>query len=85
MAHKILGDEVVVNSYHHQGVADPGRLVPVGWCPEDDLIEVVEQPGATFTLGVQWHPEDTTDFRLFEALVEVAAHMRYKAHSPAVA
>src|SRR5262247_3747844 len=28
LSHKILGDEVVVNSLHHQGIADPGTLVP---------------------------------------------------------
>ncbi|BCB87682.1 hypothetical protein Psuf_049950 [Phytohabitans suffuscus] len=71
-AHAILGDEVTVNSYHHQGVHDPGGLTPVGWCPGDDLIEVVEDPGRTFALGVQWHPEDTDDLRVFEALVETA-------------
>jgi putative glutamine amidotransferase len=71
-AHAILGDEVTVNSYHHQGVRDPGGLTPVGWCPDDDLIEVVEDPTRSFVLGVQWHPEDTTDFRIFAAFVEAA-------------
>lgn len=71
-AHAILGDEVTVNSYHHQGVRDPGGLTPVGWCPGDDLIEVVEDPSRTFVVGVQWHPEDTDDFRVFEAFVEAA-------------
>lgn len=71
-AQAILGDEVTVNSYHHQGVSDPGGLTPVGWCPDDDLIEVVEDPARTFVLGVQWHPEDTDDFRVFEAFVEAA-------------
>jgi putative glutamine amidotransferase len=71
-AHAILGDEVIVNSYHHQGVRDPGGLTPVGWCPDDDLIEVVEDPSRTFALGVQWHPEDTDDFRVFAAFVEAA-------------
>jgi putative glutamine amidotransferase len=70
---KILGDEVVVNSFHHQGVADPGRLVASGWCPGDDLIEAVEDPNLGFAIGVQWHPEDTSDFRLFEALVAASA------------
>jgi len=74
-AHAILGDQVTVNSYHHQGVRDPGGLTPVGWCPEDELIEVLEDPSRTFTLGVQWHPEDTNDFRVFEAFV-VAANDR---------
>jgi putative glutamine amidotransferase len=75
-AQAILGDAVVVNSFHHQGVADPGRLVATGWCPEDDLIEVVEDPALPFAIGAQWHPEDTTDFRLFAALVEAAAYRR---------
>jgi putative glutamine amidotransferase len=76
LSQKILGDEVIVNSYHHQGIADPGGLVASGWCPEDDLIEVAEDPTRTFAIGVQWHPEDTTDFRIFEALVRVASGLR---------
>ncbi len=75
-AHRILGDAVVVNSFHHQGVADPGRLRPTGWCTQDNLIEVVEDPELPFALAVQWHPEDTTDFRVFAALVEAAARRR---------
>ncbi|GAA4447950.1 gamma-glutamyl-gamma-aminobutyrate hydrolase family protein [Phytohabitans houttuyneae] len=71
-AHGILGGEVTVNSYHHQGVRDPGGLTPVGWCPDDDLVEVVEDPSRTFVLGVQWHPEDTDDFRVFDAFVQAA-------------
>jgi putative glutamine amidotransferase len=75
-ARMILGDVVVVNSFHHQGCKDPGGLIPTGWCPEDNLVEIVEDPMKTFTIGVQWHPEDTTDFRLFEALVEAARSRR---------
>ena len=71
-AQAILGDEVNVNSFHHQGVADPGRLRATGWCPADNLIEVVEDPDLPFALGVQWHPEDTDDFRVFAAFVEAA-------------
>jgi putative glutamine amidotransferase len=47
-----------------------------GWAPEDELIEAAEDPDRRFALGVQWHPEDTGDFRLFEALVEAAADRR---------
>jgi putative glutamine amidotransferase len=71
--HKILGDEVVVNSLHHQGVADPGRLTPAGWCPGDDLLEAAEDPAHSFVLGVQWHPERISDPRLFDALIEASA------------
>jgi putative glutamine amidotransferase len=77
LTHKILGDEVTVNSFHHQGIADPGRLVPTGWCPEDDLIEAAEDPHGAFVLGVQWHPEDTSDFRVFRALIEAAEARRH--------
>jgi putative glutamine amidotransferase len=74
--HGVLGDTVIVNSFHHQGVADPSRLAASGWCPDDDLVEVVEDPGRAFAIGVQWHPEDTNDFRLFAALVAAARQRR---------
>jgi putative glutamine amidotransferase len=72
LARQLLGESLEVNSFHHQGVADPGKLTATGWCPEDSLIEVVEDPALRFALGVQWHPEDTTDQRLFAALVGAA-------------
>jgi putative glutamine amidotransferase len=75
-AHSILGDELMVNSYHHQGIREAGELDAVGWAPDDNLIEVVEDPARSFALGVQWHPEDTNDFRLFAALVEAARERR---------
>jgi putative glutamine amidotransferase len=54
---RVLGDAPpVVNSLHHQGVSDAGRL-RVCARAEDDLIEAVEDPGARFCLGLQWHPE----------------------------
>jgi len=71
--HKILGDEIVVNSLHHQGIADPGRLTPAGRCPGDDLLEAAEDPSHSFVLGVQWHPERMSDPRLFDSLIEASA------------
>ena len=47
--------------------------MPVGWCPDDRVIEVVEDPSRTFVFGVQWHPERTADLRIFTALNEAAA------------
>jgi putative glutamine amidotransferase len=76
MCHKILGDEVVVNSSHHQGIADPGGLTIAGWCPDDYLPEALEDPTCAFLVGVQWHPEETDDRRLFGALVQAATHRR---------
>jgi putative glutamine amidotransferase len=72
LCHKILGDELAVNSLHHQGVADPGTLTPAGWCPGDDLLEAAEDPTRSFAIGVQWHPEMSTDHRVFAALVAAA-------------
>jgi putative glutamine amidotransferase len=63
-------------------VADPGGLLAAGWCPEDDLMEAVEDPGRTFAIGVQWHPEDTADFRVFAALNETAFEHRERARRP---
>jgi len=52
-----------VNSSHHQAAAIPGDGLRVSArCPEDGVIEALEgtTPGH-FVLGVQWHPERTTD------------------------
>lgn len=65
--------ELLTNSSHHQGVADPGTLTPTGWSA-DGLIEVCEIPQARFALGVQWHPEHpdrrAAELPLFRALVD---------------
>ena len=42
--------------------------------PGASVHETVEEPDAAFVLGVQWHPEMTTDRRLFEALVTACRH-----------
>lgn len=73
---EVYGAEAVMNSYHHQGVKDPGRLIPTGWCTTDDLIEAVEHPDHPFAVGVQWHPEDMAANGLFQALVVAAAQLR---------
>jgi len=72
--------EVWVNSRHHQAVLDvaPG-LVAVAHAP-DGIVEGLEsrEDGATFVVGVQWHPEDlapvdATTRALFSAFVEACA------------
>jgi putative glutamine amidotransferase len=67
----LMGDDVEINCYHHQGVADPGTLAVTGRA-DDGLPEAVEDPGRRFVLGVQWHPEVARDERLFGALVRAA-------------
>ena len=71
LAAQILGPAMVVNSSHHQSVADPGSLSVTGRA-DDGTIETLEDPEADFVLGVQWHPEMTNDRRLFAALVNAA-------------
>ncbi len=72
LAHRVLGEHASARSYHHQGIADPGSLLPTGWA-SDDSIEVVEDPARPFCVGVLWHPEAGEDPRLFDALVAQAA------------
>ena len=67
----LMGDDVAIHCYHHQGVADAGSLTVTGRTA-DGVVEAVEDPGRRFVLGVQWHPEVIRDQRLFGALVEAA-------------
>ncbi|WP_119730366.1 gamma-glutamyl-gamma-aminobutyrate hydrolase family protein [Thermomonospora amylolytica] len=70
---KMLGDQADVPTYHHQAVDRLGTgLVPVAWT-DDRVVEAVELQGHRFGLGVQWHPEDGDDPRLFAGLVTEAA------------
>lgn len=66
----ILGTDVLdVPTYHHQAVATHPGLLPSAW-HEDGTLEAVEDPDQPFRLGVQWHPEEGEDGRLFDAFVE---------------
>jgi putative glutamine amidotransferase len=72
-AYALLGPRLTVNSFHHQAVDDPGTFTAVGWCPDDRVIEIIEDPARTFAIGVQWHPERSADLRLFAGLADAAA------------
>ncbi|MDH4017653.1 MAG: gamma-glutamyl-gamma-aminobutyrate hydrolase family protein, partial [Actinomycetota bacterium] len=57
--HACLADErgeAMVNSIHHQAVAELGGDLEATARSEDGLIEGFEAPGG-FVVGVQWHPE----------------------------
>jgi len=76
------GEDLEVNSFHHQVIKSLGRgLVPVAWAP-DRLIEGVElDDDSRFVLGVQWHPEHLVGNseparRLFSALIKAAGISR---------
>jgi putative glutamine amidotransferase len=71
---------IPVNSSHHQSAAEVGDgLLLVATCPDDQIIEAIEgSDPAHFVLGVQWHPERTTDSEassraIFRAFVHAAA------------
>ena len=69
---KVLGESSLVPSSHHQAIDRLGTgLTTVAWT-EDQVAEAVEVTGHRFGIGVQWHPEEGDDARIFEALVEAA-------------
>jgi putative glutamine amidotransferase len=78
---RIMGTDPAVNTYHHQGVADPGRLTVTAWA-DDGVVEAVEDPAREFVLGVQWHPEEAGDVRPFAALAEAAAARAHRVRAP---
>jgi putative glutamine amidotransferase len=68
----LLGVSSAVPTAHHQAINRLGAgLTTVAWT-EDKVIEAVELQGHRFGIGVQWHPEEGDDARIFEALVEAA-------------
>jgi gamma-glutamyl-gamma-aminobutyrate hydrolase PuuD len=72
LAATVLGNEIKVACHHHQAIDRPGAGVEaVGWA-DDGTIEAVVVGGHRFALAAQWHPEETDDGRLFEALVAAA-------------
>lgn len=70
------GVHAPVKSHHHQGYGRVGEaLRPVAWA-DDGTVEALEDPGRRFALGVLWHPEESEDRALFEALVDEARRYR---------
>jgi putative glutamine amidotransferase len=67
------GEYFEVPTHHHQAVHKVGEgLTAVGWA-DDGIIEAIEATSEQdFLVGVQWHPEQGQDFRLFSALVAAA-------------
>jgi putative glutamine amidotransferase len=72
MVAALLGQQVVIPSYHHQSVFSHPGYVPAAWA-QDGTLEAMEQAGSRFRVAVQWHPEAGQDTRLFEALVQACA------------
>jgi gamma-glutamyl-gamma-aminobutyrate hydrolase PuuD len=69
---RVLGATAQVPAAHHQAIDRIGSgLLTVAWTP-DQVVEAVELQGHRFGIGVQWHPEESDDARIFEALVAAA-------------
>lgn len=66
---RAVGDTFVVLCSHHQAIDVVGRGLVVTARADDGVVEAVELDSG-FVVGVQWHPEESGDTRLFRALVE---------------
>lgn len=53
----LFGEQLAVNSFHHQCLKDPGKNLKITATAPDGIIEAVEIPGHQFAVGIQWHPE----------------------------
>jgi putative glutamine amidotransferase len=77
LADIVGGEELDVNSFHHQAVDRLGRDLRAVAHATDGLIEGIEGDGPALYLGVQWHAEglieDPRNHALFATLVDAAA------------
>ncbi|MET0015603.1 MAG: gamma-glutamyl-gamma-aminobutyrate hydrolase family protein [Sedimenticola sp.] len=74
----IGGNELEVNSFHHQAVGSLGKGLLATAQAADGIVEGLELPEHPFMLGIQWHPETlwrqgAPFFSFFESLVLAAA------------
>ena len=79
------GNELTVNSSHHQSVERLGDgLRPAAVSPEDQVVEAFEGTAEDhFVMAVQWHPERTYDGdaasqAIFQAFVRAASEWHRK-------
>ncbi len=76
LVHRLFGERFDVLCSHHQAVGSLGRDLEVTARSEDGVVEAVELRDHRFVVGVQWHPEENGDVRLFEELVSAASGTR---------
>ena len=75
----VLGERVVVATYHHQAVERPGAGLDVTGRAADGTVEAVEHRDASWAVGVQWHPEAFDGAALFADFVRACARFRDRA------
>ena len=74
-------DKLMVNSFHHQAVAEAGDKFRVVAKSADGIVEAMESAEFKSILGVQWHPECLEEgLSLFQWLVDEAKSYR-EAHT----
>lgn len=70
-------DKLMVNSFHHQAVSNPGDKFHVVAKSADGIVEAIESSEYKSIIGVQWHPECLDEgLPLFEWLVAEANSFR---------
>lgn len=72
-----MGERATVRCSHHQaidrlgdGLVVAARALGPGAV---EVVEAVELPGRRFVVGIQWHPEEAGDRRLFDAVLAATA------------
>lgn len=73
LAADILGESLVVKSYHHQALDRVADGLTVSAMGEHDVVQAVDVDGMSFGLAVQWHPEESPDDRRLFAALSAAA------------
>lgn len=69
----IVGEQVTGSCHHHQAIDRVGNGLVVTARATDGTVEAVEHTDTKrFVLGVQWHPEQDNDTRLFAAVIEAS-------------
>ncbi len=51
------GQDLRINSFHHQAIKDLGHGLEVAALADDGVIEAIEARDRAWVIGVQWHPE----------------------------
>ncbi len=53
----LFGENIMVNSFHHQCLKNIGKGLEVTALSKDGIVEAIELKDKRFVIGVQWHPE----------------------------
>lgn len=79
---KFFGEELAVNSFHHQACKEAAPGMKVTAMSTDGVIEAIESTEFKSIMGVQWHPEtyilrnSTEMLPIFEWLIQESAEFK---------